>query len=53
VQTSISKLSNKKVDALKKEFKTYVQTKYSHLKDKSVILSDAFYLYRHDIGIKL
>ncbi|MDT0160701.1 hypothetical protein [Bacillus sp. AG4(2022)] len=53
MQTSKSMLSNKKVDILKEEFKVYIQTKYSHLKDKSVILSDAFYLYRHDVGIRL
>lgn len=49
----VEKIEDRKVEQLKKEFKEYLQVKYSHLKDKSVILSDAFYLYRYDIGISL
>lgn len=46
-------VDDRKVDALKKTFREYLQVEYSHLKDKSVILSDAFYLYRYDIGMTL
>lgn len=42
-----------KVKEIKQAFKEYIEIEYGHLKDKSVILSDAFYLNRHDIGIKL
>ncbi|WP_163537590.1 hypothetical protein [Gracilibacillus sp. YIM 98692] len=41
------------MNALKTEFKEYLNKKFSHLKDKSVIVSDAFYLNRYDIGISL
>lgn len=50
---SKSKINDKKILTLKAQFKGYLQMNYGHLKDKSVVLSDAFYLYRHDIGMSL
>lgn len=46
-------MSEEKAQHLKLGFKQFINTEYSHRKDKSTILSDAFYPYRHDIGIKL
>ncbi|MFP7442922.1 hypothetical protein SFC50_04385 [Bacillus infantis] len=46
-------VENIKVEQLKKAFKEYLQVEYIYLKDKSVILSDAFYPYRYDIGMSL
>ncbi|MGQ7890617.1 hypothetical protein [Paenibacillus sp. WC2504] len=44
-------LEDKRIIDLKRAFKEYLLTKYSHLKDKGVIFSDAFYLFRYDIGM--
>lgn len=45
------KISNSHIEALREQFKKYLNDNYEHLKDKSVIHSDAFYPYRHDIGM--
>ena len=46
------KISNSHIEALREQFKKYLNDSYGHLKDKGVIYSDAFYPYRHDIGIE-
>lgn len=38
-------------DNLKAGFKTYLETEWNHLQNKQTIVSDAFYLLRHDVGI--
>lgn len=50
-QDRSSTVSDEKARILKSAFKQYINTKYAHLKDKSVIFSDAFYPYRYDIGM--
>jgi len=39
------------IEELREGFRQYLDAEYNHLKDKGVVLSDAFYLSRHDIGI--
>lgn len=39
------------MDTLRSEFKIYLNENYTHLKDKGVLISDAFYPYRNDIGM--
>lgn len=46
-----NRISNSHIEALRKQFKKYLNDNYKHLKDKSVIYSDSFYPYRHDIGM--
>lgn len=43
-------ISEEKVRLLRAGFKQYLNSEYAHRKDKSTILSDAFYPLRHDIG---
>lgn len=44
-------ISEEKVRLLRAGFKQYLNSEYAHRKDKSTILSDAFYPLRHDIGV--
>ena len=53
VQNTSGKVSGDKVQALKSAFKQYISHEYALFKDKSIIISDAFYPYRYDIGIDL
>ena len=46
-----NRIGNSHIEALRKQFKKYLNDNYEHLKDKSVIYSDSFYPYRHDIGM--
>jgi hypothetical protein len=46
-----NKISNSHIEALREQFKKYLNNNYGHLKDKGVIYSDAFYPYRYDIGM--
>ena len=46
-----NRISNSHIEALRKQFKKYLNDNYKHLKYKSVIYSDSFYPYRHDIGM--
>ena len=39
------------IEDLREGFRQYLEVEYAHLKDKNVALSDAFYLYRHNVGI--
>jgi len=39
------------IDDLREGFRQYLEVEYPHIKNKSVTLSDAFYLQRHNIGI--
>ena len=39
------------LEELRFGFKEFLNKEYSHLVDKSVIYSDAFYIFRYDIGI--
>lgn len=39
------------IDDLREGMRQYLAMEYSHLKDKNVTLSDAFYAYRHDVGV--
>lgn len=39
------------IDDLREGFRRYLEAEYPHIKNKSVTLSDAFYLQRHNIGI--
>lgn len=39
------------IDDLREGFRRYLDAEYPHIKNKSVTLSDAFYLQRHNIGI--
>lgn len=39
------------IDDLREGFEQYLETEYAYLKDKNVTLSDAFYVYRHNVGI--
>ncbi|MEK5176721.1 hypothetical protein NST63_26635 [Heyndrickxia sp. FSL W8-0496] len=48
----MEKVDGNQLKEIKQAFKEYIEIEYGHLKDKSVILSDTFYLNRHDIGIK-
>jgi hypothetical protein len=41
------------IDDLREGFRRYLDAEYPHIKNKSVTLSDAFYLQRHNIGISL
>ena len=36
---------------LREGFRQYLEVEYTHIQNKGVVLSDAFYLQRHDIGI--
>lgn len=47
-----NKISSSHIKALREQFKKHLNDNYGHLKDKGVIYSDAFYPYRHDIGIE-
>jgi hypothetical protein len=48
----IDKINDLHIKDLKEQFKQYLNDNYSHLKDKGIVFSDAFYPYRHDIGIE-
>ena len=39
------------IEDLRDGFREYLEVEYAHLQNKSVVLSDAFYLYRHNVGI--
>jgi hypothetical protein len=39
------------IDDLKESMRLHLEMEYSHLKDKNVVLSDAFYAYRHNVGV--
>lgn len=39
------------IDDLREGFKQYLDAEYGHIQNKSVVISDAFYLHRHNIGI--
>lgn len=39
------------IENLKYKFKRYLELNYSHIKNIGVVQSDAFYIYRHNIGI--
>ncbi|WP_353892888.1 hypothetical protein PRVXH_002275 [Proteinivorax hydrogeniformans] len=39
------------IDDLREGMRQYLEMEYSHLKDKNVALSDAFYAYRHNVGV--
>jgi len=41
------------IDDLREGFRRYLDAEYPHIKNKSVTLSDAFYLQRYNIGISL
>ncbi|MEQ8191787.1 MAG: hypothetical protein ABRQ39_27730 [Candidatus Eremiobacterota bacterium] len=47
----IDKIDISEIETLREQFKIYLNDNYRYLKDKSVISSDAFYPYRHDIGM--
>ena len=53
VENASRKVSDNKVQALRSTFRQYINNEYAHFKDKSIIISDAFYPYRYDIGIDL
>lgn len=38
------------VEDLRERFRQYLVVEYSHIENKNIILSDALYLHRHDIG---
>lgn len=42
---------NALIEELREGFRNYLKTEYAHLKDKMVVLSDSFYLTRHNVGI--
>ncbi len=44
-------IGNDSIKEIREEFRKYLEKEYSHIKNKNVILSDAFYLLRHNIGI--
>ncbi len=46
-----NRISNSHIEALRKQFKKYLNDNYKHLKGKSLIYSDFFYPCRHDIGM--
>ena len=39
------------IDDLREGFKQYLDAEYGHIQNNSVVISDAFYLHRHNIGI--
>lgn len=39
------------IDDLREGMRQYLEMEYSHLKDKNVALSDAFYAHRHNVGV--
>lgn len=39
------------LDNLKYKFRRYLESNYSHVKNIAIVQSDAFYVYRHNIGI--
>ena len=39
------------IDDSREGLRQYLEMEYSHLKDKNVVLSDAFYVYRHNVGV--
>lgn len=39
------------IDDLREGFRQYLEVEYSHIQNKGVVLSDAFYLHRHNVGI--
>lgn len=47
----IEKIDIPEIETLREQFKIYLNDNHGHLKDKCVISSDAFYPYRHDIGM--
>lgn len=46
-----NKISDSEITVIRGQFKKYLNDNYAHLKDKSVICSDTFFPYRHDIGM--
>lgn len=44
-------LSNSHTKKIRESFRNYIEKNYPTLKDKNIVVSDAFYPLRHDIGI--
>jgi hypothetical protein len=43
--------NNVLIEDLREGFRQYLESEYTYLQNKGVVLSDAFYLHRHNIGI--
>lgn len=39
------------IEDLREGFRQYLEIEYAHIQNKGVVLSDAFYLHRHNVGI--
>ena len=52
MNTNMDTLNNNVlIEDLREGFRQYLESEYTYLQNKGVVLSDAFYLHRHNIGI--